>query len=983
MACHLRRPIKIGKGRALLLLCCGISISATATPGYSWDLQTDYAYAPAKLSEGSITSGMISQMNAVDAEYSISQTNPNGSGLSAAEMQEVADIINGTYFIVRDPGTGALTGRALNIMDGENSSSVTDLGQPASFNGDWIPDVRKIIDHYAEASPSQEATVEQAYLDMIELFLNHDAFPGWSGAPLDAGNGYTWRNTAWNTLRMAHTLPAEERNLFGLSFFFCSGGQRLLFESHTSGLDSSTDDYHTTYHTAFNALALMDDNAFKWQLYSTVRLQLDKSIIGYPETGQNGLITIDGGIIHHTGHHIHYGGYSFENMLKPHRIMAQAGFTSSLTDESVDRFRKAAVAWSWTDTNGYFPVHYNLRPTHPSKVISGGKALGNTVAYLQGAAELTAAYQSGDSTLIGSDLEMAYPAIVKAGEGSSSLPSAWRGISLPEPSAKPADNWTNLIQGHHTFQVMGAAVHRRDDWQASVRGAHTYRRGGEAYEAMGGITHHHEMSMRGSMLLITEGKNGRSPNSADSGYFYEGWDHNFYPNVTTPIRAPEDHLYWRTSGYFSGAATLTGGANLFDNGAWFYVPTDGSQRKSAFFFDNRITLVTSDINYASDPRGIITGLIQQGSLTFPGYPIQLNGTAYLGMGQWSLAAGGNHKIVDINGNGYYIHAGAPAIEAVRSIQEWTYGLSSYYIGPGSMPSYNLKEDFTDDVDAGYFNPTTANSSRIYFDHGTSAANESLAYTVLVKPAAGELDTFAGNMNTPGNEPFTLDTANDRHLLYDLATDTYAATLFTDGQTINQGGLISVNRAGAYMWRTAGQEMHLSCGSSEMSDTSAFVITLAGQWLLHKENDTLNPAAVFDGTSTTVTLPYRQFAAQRIVLYMGYETWRETNFPSGGDDGENDDPDGDGRPNRDEFDAGTDPNNSNDVFRTQIAFSGDVKDLSVSTTSNRIYSLERSTNLLDNAWLPIFENVAGTGSDLLAADTNSYHEAFYRTRATRP
>ena len=117
--------------------------------------------------------------------------------------------------------------------------------------------------------------------------------------------------------------------------------------------------------------------------------------------------------------------------------------------------------------------------------------------------------------------------------------------------------------------------------------------------------------------------------------------------------------------------------------------------------------------------------------------------------------------------------------------------------------------------------------------------------------------------------------------------------------------------------------------------------------------------------------------------MGYETWRDINFPSGGEDGENDDPDTDDRTNRDEFDAGTDPNNSNDVFRTQISFSGAIKDLSMSTKSSRIYSLERSTNLLDSAWQPLFENVEGTDSDVSVADTNAYPEAFYRSRATRP
>ena len=94
--------------------------------------------------------------------------------------------------------------------------------------------------------------------------------------------------------------------------------------------------------------------------------------------------------------------------------------------------------------------------------------------------------------------------------------------------------------------------------------------------------------------MITEGNNGRSPNSADSGYYYEGWDHFCYPNVTNRVTEPGDLLYWRKPACFSGAAKLTGGADLFDSGVWMYEPDAGTQRKSAFFFDNRITLVTTD-----------------------------------------------------------------------------------------------------------------------------------------------------------------------------------------------------------------------------------------------------------------------------------------------------------------------------------------------------------------------------------------------------
>ncbi|MBI9018974.1 MAG: hypothetical protein JEZ07_17120 [Phycisphaerae bacterium] len=836
------------------------STQLQATPDFDWDLQSYYSHASTKLDEVSITSQMLYQMNYFDTAYDVSETYPSGSGLSSAELQEVQNLISGKYSIVRDSDTAILTGRAI-VMDSESAPAAASNDLPASFNGDWVPDVNKIISYYAKTSIPQRPALLQAYLDMVELYLNHNVLPGSTDPIPSTGNGYVWRNNTWKVLRMCHTLPEQEKNLFALSIYYYSGGGLLLQDTP----HSSTDIYYNIYPTAFYAVSRMTDDAFKWQLLNTIRQQLDKTIIG--TDGTDCLISIDGGVYHHWGHHIAYVSYSFPNMVKPHRVLCEAGITSPLTAEAIKRFRKAAIVWSWTDTNGYFPVHFLLRPTHPSVLVSGGKNLGNTVYFLRLASELTAAYLYGDSSQIADDLELAYPAIVKAGYASLSLPVAWQNINLPQQSSDPKENWTNLIQGHHTFQTMGAAIHRRDNWMASVRGAHNYRRGGEGYDAMGRPDHFHVNSMRGSLLLITEGKNGRMPNSADSGYFYEGWDHNCYPNVTAQVVDMDEYLYWRTPAYFDGKALLTGGADLFDNGLWFYVPTAVTQRKSVFFFDNRITLVTSDINYDNDPDSIVTGLIQQGHPDFANSPITLDGNVINTSGQWDLAVGGNHTIVDINGNGYYIHPGAPEIKISRNAQQWTYGLSEYYTGPGSMPSYTYKNDFIDDVNSGYFIPSSANYTKIYFDHGTNPTNDSLAYTVFVKPQNAQLDEFFQSMNTPGAEPFTLDTTNDHHLLYDIASNTYAVAAFTDNQTINQGGLISVNRAGAYMWKNDGQTKHVSCGSSYMDNTEPFIMVFQGSWELIDQYDTDGPTLQFDSidNTTTVMLPYLQFARQAIVL----------------------------------------------------------------------------------------------------------------------
>ena len=838
---------------------------SSAAPNYSWDLRSDYAFAPVKMTESEVTSTMKARMDRVDAEYNFSRTVPNGSGLTMGQMQDINDIVYGKYAIVRDVQTGLVTGRTI-LIDDENDygDETTNPNEPAGFNSDWLPDILIITSYYSNCSTDQKAAIEQAYQDMVELWLNAGYIPGYTGASNHISGGYVWRNYGYKCLRMSHTLPDETKNLLALSVIYYSGGSGLLeSETHPFG---STDYYHNVFHTMFRAISCLTDDAFKWQLLQTIRHQLDKTIIG--TQGDNCLITVDGGIIHHTGHHISYASYSYLNMIKPHRILSQAGFNSTLTPEVIKRFRQAALSWAWADTNGDFSIHYQMRISHPSSAISGSKDIGNTVQFLEGAAELTAAFNHGNSSQINNDLEMAYPAIVKAGQGSNSLPGQWRNIQLPSLSMEQETNWY-MLSGHNTFQTNGSAFHRRDKWLASIRGAHTYRRGGEGYDTMGMPDHHHQQSLRGSLLLITEGLYGRAANSADSGYFFQGWDHNYYPNVTNRMVDLIDHLYWRRPAYFSGASTKTGGANLFDNGVWFYVPSDGSHRKSAFFFDNRITLVTSDITYSNNGQSVVTGLIQHGHPDFENNPITLDGTVHFDTGQWELAAGGDHKLIDINGNGYYIHPNpaTPSIKAQRSVQGWPYALSDYYIGPGNMPGYTYDDEFAEDVDAGKFNDTTGNYSKVYFDHGNNPTNDSIVYSVLVKPDAGEMDSFVSNLKNPGSEPLTLETSGNRHLLYDISTNTYAATLFTDNQTINQGGFVSASRLGAYMWQNDGSSLRFSCGSSHMEDTSPFVAVFDGRWYKHVEYDTEFVSCIFDREydTTTVTLQYRQFARQGLVL----------------------------------------------------------------------------------------------------------------------
>ncbi len=139
-----------------------------------------------------------------------------------------------------------------------------------------------------------------------------------------------------------------------------------------------------------------------------------------------------------------------------------------------------------------------------------------------------------------------------------------------------------------------------------------------------------------------------------------------------------------------------------------------------------------------------------------------------------------------------------------------------------------------------------------------------------------------------------------------------------------------------------------------------------------------------GGSFAITLDPYEVAGFR---FDGYNVWRDNTFTvqqiADGDADENADPDFDGHTNRDEFNAGTDPNDGADFFQTNLSFSNDWKTVSFNTSSQRFYNIDLSTNLMDGSWLPMLGNEPGDGLGISMVDTNPYPAAFYRTRATRP
>jgi hypothetical protein len=104
-----------------------------------------------------------------------------------------------------------------------------------------------------------------------------------------------------------------------------------------------------------------------------------------------------------------------------------------------------------------------------------------------------------------------------------------------------------------------------------------------------------------------------------------------------------------------------------------------------------------------------------------------------------------------------------------------------------------------------------------------------------------------------------------------------------------------------------------------------------------------------------------------------------NAPNGGP---NDDPDGDGATNLQEYLAGTNPLDPADVFKiTSVQILGADVGISFATVAAHRYRVERTADLVGGSWTAVADNLAGTGGILQVSDVNgtSQPQRFYRVR----
>jgi len=818
-----------------------------AMPDYDWDLRRLNEKAP--VLRDSLDEEGKALLEGFGKQFKYPFIYAKGKGLNEAQLVALRGIRE--YFnLERDAKTGELSGRGI-VVDREGTKPQTDLAKPASFNGDFLPKVDQLNGFYKAANAEDKKAVEAVYRDLMEHFVDQNYLPGGKG-PGWIGNGYKYRSKGKWLLCLAHTLPDELRDLAALSQFYISDGSYLL----AAKPHASTDAYLNFYGIAFNALAAMSDSPRKLQLLETVARNLTYTITGQPGAAKGMLIPKDGAVIHHDGHHVSYGAYSFGTLYSLNLKFIKAGFRSENTGECVDRFRRAAVAWAFTTTGAQSPLHMQMRASLPlrknAEVGVGGKGPGIAVM----AARMSEAFTGKPMAY---DLEMAYVAISKLGEGHRNLPKEWKSLKLPD--RLEGAGLTAVLRGHYPHFTNGVAAHRGDGWMATLRCQHNFWRGGEAYDSPGKPTYFFGFALRGGLMIFSHtAKDGRLPGQVDNGYVLEGWDVRQFPNVTAAQLPLGQMLPKRRPGYFNGVTDLVGDATLREFGFWMGRLPEA--RKSAFFFDEGIVLATDEVrSKAATP--VYTNLIQQAHAEPDRQALIVDGERRAEAGEWSLAGGGGHQLIDGNGNGYYIHrhGETPGLKLRRGMQEQVYRGVSKYVGEGPMPDYKWSWEFLGNLKK--FEPTRAFFSKVWFDHGVKPDGDALIYTVLPKTSPERLAEYSGRVESAGEAEVEVKTLESAHTYWHKASGARGVALFAGGAEVGFDVFATANRPGAYLWRQEGDRLELSCSSSRVvKDLESFMVTLDGEWGLAEGS--AGKIELVDGR-TVVTLPFERCVPMSVVL----------------------------------------------------------------------------------------------------------------------
>jgi len=717
----------------------------------------------------------------------------------------------------------AVTGRPVDLASFARPPDFVALGDYMAFCG-----------RVASATRNTGNAEELAELQgMFVALTAHLLDQGWGyGSGLrGAGNGYVFRDwpPIFYPLRQVLAEAGLLRETALCLLYQMGGAEGALAEAPVASMDT----LHLENKALLPLVSLLPDAAERLQWMRAVQRYYSLVLLNPSTTGP------DGSAYHHWMHHFAYASYSMPFPITAAHTMADTVFR--IGPEAHQRLRQYVYAMSFALIGGSQPPNMN------------GRA-GTPLSY-----DMTA-----QARLLA---EMGTP------DGERPLDPLMAGLYLTltdKPDEAPARQWREAgiapleLTGHLTMNGTAAALHRRDGWLISAVGMIKFWRGLEIYGWLQN-NNYGRYARNGSVLLA----GGSPPSVEGGGYSYDGWNWCHWPGSTSPVR-PSHEMF---DGYamYGNPSTFAGGTSLEGDGIFGldFQGGDVQFRKSVFCFDDRVTVVTTDIH--SEQQRPVATTLWQNAFAPDAEKLTVNGET-VGRAPWETEITGAEacRVVDNKGTGYYLYPDHPPLHLALQEQQWTYMMERYLKDPADNPiiDYQKRQYRHRDMarNEAYFNPTRGTFALGYFSHGMAPAGAHCAWTMIPKCTPQRIEAFAAQMSDPDLAPCRLLRRDEQaHILWDRATDTTAYVLFAAGEDVGVEGLLRrVTRPCLVMVRRGQRELAVSVASTDISNTEPIVLTLAGHW--KPEEGGFETRASADATMLTV--PYTSYTPTVVRLRAG-------------------------------------------------------------------------------------------------------------------
>jgi autotransporter-associated beta strand protein len=898
------------------------------------DLARNRAWLPALVPGGALTEDQLADMADVAVRTLPGVPAWPNTAANPATMAVIRGDIATNYCLRRR--NGVLTGTP--VGTGYNAPPGT-----LSVHDHFIRSHNQIVDNMVSANQPDGVELRQYFRDLAEHLVDQGFTEGNGNTSqrfADYGITREWPSRVW---KMRDELAGDPlaRDL-ALALCWSQASRELLNQSPSG----DTDRTHCTYRYLFPSLSLFTDLGERHQRLGAFKQMMD-TICGR-DNGDP--FSADGLGWHHSMVHYEYASYSIPVWFNAASALFDTGYRPApATFERLKQYLTATMFACAGDLN--MPGNMDARAGNIMN-------FGGYPAYVRQMAECG----TPDNSLpVDPDLASIYLAFVN--NAADAYVQKYQALGFqPDP-----------MEGNLSLNGTWANIHRRDGWLVSLVGMNGKR---NAYTLGNLEIYGHMMAnnyggyaRNGSILVVSSG----DPMSVQaSGYPLDnqraGWDWRLFPGATAMLRDPQDLFVPMDRTYFmrnyGSGGSFAGSTSLEGDGIWGHthrlyryapggtlhpIALNMQFNKSAFCFDNRITVLTSGIgqytpdgNNPAHNTNFVTTLYQNSFAGDPASePCWVDGAELASFPSEVLPATNlPHALVDNKGQGYYIPANQPPLRVTRRAQVWTYTYASNIV-------------------------TTGAYATAYFDHGKipSGTPGACAYTMLVRAGATGTAAFAASMADTNTAPHRiLQQDANAHILWDRASRTTGYILFNPITVTAPGPLKSNNRPCYVMIREAGSRLRLSVASSDDTDGTSYQLALNGAWKLESTDSAQPITVVTNGSTTTLTIPYVNFLPIVVTLRAPayYEQWAAAHRLAA--DSDLGDPDFDGDPNLIECALGTNPTNGQSVARLEGRWSGGKPVLQfprVLAATDLVYVVEAAAQLTGaDAWRGISTNQNG-------------------------